>query len=331
MNLKLLIIIVLVLVLFVNNYLSCKKIEKFTDKTLDDQQDEAINNSTAKLIKLEKEYNETNNKLDPIRIQITDLDNTITKIDNKIKANLSLELTEKNSNRVRQENIRLRKIRRKLITNRNDLIRTRNSLIGTNKRLNREIRRRKAYNRSLYYRSRALIAQYRGLKNPGYAVFYNNRKKPIYIIRNNSNSRETNKNHSVLKYADYISVSPGHRVILFNNPYWLCKGRGRDYVIISGGDSGIKSSDPLKLSNYIRYSYIKKYPIYRYYRKCVKRRKRWGRRSRCTRYATYRRRVGTRTRRVRKNISVRLERIINNDYRKGKVNIRLNNQCQTPK
>ena len=148
MNLKLLIIIVLVLVLFVNNYLSCKKIEKFTDKTLDDQQDEAINNSTTKLIELEKEYIETNNKLEPIRTQITDLDSTITKIDDKIKANLSLELTEKNSNRVREENIRLEKKKRELITNRNNLIRTRNSLIGTNRRLNHEIGRRKAYNRS---------------------------------------------------------------------------------------------------------------------------------------------------------------------------------------
>lgn len=329
MNLKLLIIIVLVLVLFINNYLSCKKIEKFTDKTLDDQQDEAINNSTTKLIKLEKEYNETNNKLEPIRTQITDLDSTITKIDDKIKANLSLELTQKNSNRIRQENIRLRKIRRRLIIQKNRLIRRRNSLIRTNWRLNREIRRRRAYNRRLSYRSRVLIAQYRGLKYPGYVVFYNNRNRPIYRLTNNNYSIQRSIPYWVLKYTRYCYVSPGHRVILFNNPYWLCKGRGRGYIVISGGNNGIK----LDLNRYIAYSYNKRYNLFRYYKKCIKRKWSWGRR-RCKQYTYYKRKVGTRTKRVYvrwRQMSVRLERIINNDYRRGKVNIKLNNQCQTPK
>ena len=326
MNLKLLIIIVLVLVLFVNNYLSCKKIEKFTDKTLDDQQDEAINNSTTKLIELEKEYIETNNKLEPIRTKITDLDSTITKIDDKIKANLSLELTEKNSNRVREENIRLEKDKKELIRRKNNLIKDRNSLIGTNRRLNHEIGRRKAYNRSLSHQTNALLAQYKGLKDPGYVIFYNNKGRPIYIIKNNSNSRETNGNSSILRYARYCYVYPGHRVILFNNYDWSCRS-GRRYIVISGGRSGIR----VDLNKYISHSYNKNYPVYRYFRKCVKRR--WGR---CRRRKKIGIKVGTATKRiyVRWNEitrSVRLERIINNDYRRGKVNIRLNNiNCRTP-
>jgi len=328
MNLKLLIIIVLVLVLFVNNYLSCKKIEKFTDKTIDDQQDEAVNTNINKLIKLEKEYNETNNKLEPIRTQITNLDSTITKIDGKIKSNLSLELTEKNSNRVRQENIRLRKIRRRLIIKKNNLIRRRNSLIRTIWRLNREIRRKKAYNRWLSHQTNVLQAQYRGLKYPGYAVFYNNRRRPIYTLRNNNYSIQRSIPYWVLKYTRYCYVSPGHRVILFNNPYWLCKGRGRGYIVISGGNNGIK----LDLNRYIAYSYNQTYNIR--VRKRVRVRVRiWGKR----RWRWRRRWVNeqrTRRKYVRWNQifrSVRLERIINNDYRRGKVYIKLNNQCQTPK
>jgi len=328
MNLKLLIIIVLVLVLFVNNYLSCKKIEKFTDKTIDDQQDEAVNTNINKLIKLEKEYNETNNKLEPIRTQITNLDSTITKIDGKIKSNLSLELTEKNSNRVRQENIRLRKIRRRLIIKKNNLIRRRNSLIRTIWRLNREIRRKKAYNRWLSHQTNVLQAQYRGLKYPGYVVFYNNRRRPIYTLRNNNYSIQRSIPYWVLKYTRYCYVSPGHRVILFNNPYWLCKGRGRGYIVISGGNNGIK----LDLNRYIAYSYNQTYNIR--VRKRVRVRVRiWGKR----RWRWRRRWVNeqrTRRKYVRWNQifrSVRLERIINNDYRRGKVYIKLNNQCQTPK
>lgn len=328
MNLKLLIIIVLVLVLFVNNYLSCKKIEKFTDKTIDDQQDEAVNTNINKLIKLEKEYNETNNKLEPIRTQITNLDSTITKIDGKIKSNLSLELTEKNSNRVRQENIRLRKIRRRLIIKKNNLIRRRNSLIRTIWRLNREIRRKKAYNRWLSHQTNVLQAQYRGLKYPGYVVFYNNRRRPIYTLRNNNYSIQRSIPYWVLKNTRYCYVSPGHRVILFNNPYWLCKGRGRGYIVISGGNNGIK----LDLNRYIAYSYNQTYniPVRKRVRVRVKIWGRWRKRWR-RRWVNEQR---TRRKYVRWNQifrSVRLERIINNDYRKGKVNIRLNNQCQTPK
>ena len=326
MNLKLFIIIILVLVLFVNTLLSCKKIEKFIDGTVDERQDKAIKSTIPRLNQLEKEYNETNNKLEPIRTQITDLDSTITKIDDKIKANLSLELTQRNSNRVRQENIRLRIIKRRLIIQRYHLRRRRNHLIRINRNLIRKIRRRRAYYKSLYYRTRALEAEYRGLKFPGRVVFSNYRNRPIYQLKTNNNSRETNGNSSVLRYARYCYVSPGHRVILFNNYDWSCKS-GQRYIVISGGRSGIR----VDLNKYISYSYSKNYPVFRYWRKCVKRR--WGR---CRRRSTIRIKVGTTKKRidVRWNQitrSVRLERIINNDYRKGKVDIRLDNTtCRTP-
>lgn len=329
MNLKLFIIIILVLVLFVNSLLSCKKIEKFIDETVDERQDDAISNTIPRLDDLEKEYNETNNKLEPIRTQITDLDSTITKIDDKIKANLSLELTEKNSNRVREENIRLEKDKKELIRRKNNLIKDRNSLIGTNRRLNHEIGRRKAYNRSLSHQTRALQAEYRGLKHPGHVVFYNYRKIPIYQLKTNNNSRETNGNSSALRYARYCYVSPGHRVILFNNSDWSCKSDQR-YIVISGGRSGIR----VNLNKYISHSYNQTYNVR------VKRRRRvwvrvgWRRRRRLRWRKIWVTEPRTKREYVRWNQiikSVRLERIINNDYRKGKVDIRLDSTtCRTP-
>ena len=330
MNLKLFIIIILVLVLFVNTLLSCKKIEKFIDGTVDERQDKAIKSTIPRLNQLEKEYNETNDKLEPIRTQITDLDSTITKIDDKIKANLSLELTERNSNRVRIENEKLNKRRRNLITQRNNLIRTRNRLIRINRILYYRIRRRRAYNKSLSYQTKALQAQYRGLRDSGYVAFYNNRKIPIYTLRNNSKSRETNGNPNVLRDARYCSISPGHRVILFDNSDWSCRS-GRRYIVISGGRSGINKVD---LNKYIAYSYNQTYNERVFKNKRVRVRVGWRRRWRWR----WRKRWVNERRTRRKNVkwneitrSVRLERIINNDYRKGKVDIRLDNTtCRTP-
>tara|TARA_B100000900_G_scaffold416264_1_gene450722 strand:+ start:5335 stop:6321 length:987 start_codon:yes stop_codon:yes gene_type:complete len=327
MNLKLFIIIILVLVLFVNSFLSCNKIEKFIDGTVDERQDDAISNTIPRLNQLEKEYNETNNKLEPIRTQITDLDSTITKIDDKIKANLSLELTEKNSNRVREENIRLEKDKKELIRRKNNLIKDRNSLIGTNRRLNHEIGKRKVYNRSLSHQTNVLLAQYRGLKDPGRVVFSNYRDRPIYQLKTNDKSRETNGNSSVLRHARYCYISPGHRVILFNNYDWSCKP-GQRYIVISGGRSGIR----VNLNKYIAYSYNQTYNERVFKNKRVRVRVGWKRRWRWRkRWVDEKRtkRIDVRWNEITR--SVRLERIINNDYRKGKVDIRLDNTtCRTP-
>ena len=330
MNLKLFIIIILVLVLFVNTLLFCKKIEKFADKTDDERQDDAISDNIDKLSKLEKEYNETDNQLEPIRTQITDLDSTITNIDDKIKANLSLELTERNSNRVRIENEKLNKRRKNLITQRNDLIAQKNELDKTNRDLNDRINKGNAQYKTLSYQTRALQAEYRGLRDSGYVAFYNNRKIPIYTLRNNSKSRETNGNPNVLRDARYCSVSPGHRVILFDNSDWSCKS-GRRYIVISGGRSGINKVD---LNKYISHSYNQTYNKRVFKNMRVRVRVGWRRRWRWR----WRKRWVNEKRTRRKNVkwneitrSVRLERIINNDYRKGKVDIRLDNTtCRTP-
>lgn len=311
MYFKLIIIILLISFTFINGYLSCNNIEKFID--IDREQSNSINNITGKMFKLENEIVKKENDFYPIKRQIGKVDNKITQLENKIKKNNTLSLSERNSNTIRNENNNLKRYRSRLINYRNRLQRKINYQRRIINSQRRRITQQRNTEKNLKWTNHVLRLKHNGLSFPGYILLYDYRRRLIGTVRTN-NAKDNFKNYNgyrILRRVCYCKVSPGFKVKLFNNNRWNSKQQ----LTISGGDRGfyINLRSP-KLNNrrYIRYRWRNRTRRcnYSYWRR--HRRWRWH----CRR-GWYKQRYNWYQRWCGHIRSLRLERIIDNNYKVG--------------
>ena len=313
MNFKLYVIFLLIFILFVNCYLFSKKIENFVLPKIDVIQSRNIEENRRKIHEVGEEVEKADNDLAPVKEQINDVNNQITEIDNKIKRNIALSLTKKNSDNIRNENNRLNRQRRNLINYRNRLrgyIRNQRRIIRNQ---GRTIRNQRSERNNLKMINHILRLKHNGLAFPGFASFYDKNKRHIYTIYTNKNDDNfKNDNNSILRRTCYCKASPGFKVTLFTNR----NQNSKEKIVISGGPIKHNRNDLINLRNEkINNTLFKRRSLIRHrYRRCW----RWG----------WGRRCGWRTRYVRRTYnyykywcghtqSVKLERIIDNNYGYG--------------
>lgn len=313
MNLKLYVVFLLIFLLFINYFSFSKKIENFLLPLIDEIQTTEIGKVEKAVQRVGREVEKADNNLEPVRVQINDVNNQITQIYNKIKRNNTLSLAERNSNRIRNENNSLNRQRTKLINYRNRL----RSYIRNQQRIIRNqgqmIQNQKNERNNLKLINHILRLKYNGLAFPGFASFYDINKRHIYTIYTDKNDDNfKNDNNSILRKACYCKASPGFKVTLFTNK----KQSSTEKIVISGGPIKHNRNDLINLRNEkINNTQFKgKKRVCRRYKRC--RRMwwrtscRWRRRCRLETYNYYKYWCGN-------TQSVKLERIINNNYDYG--------------
>ena len=313
MNFKLYVIFLLIFILFVNCYLFSKKIENFV--TIDKIQSRNIEKNRRKIHEVGEEVEKADNDLETVKEQINDVDNQITEIDNKIKRNIALSLTKKNSDNIRNENNRLNRQRRYLINYRNRLrgyIRNQRRIIRNQ---GRTIRNQRSERNNLKMINHILRLKHNGLTFPGFASFYDKNKRHIYTIYTNKNDDNfKNDNNSILRRTCYCKASPGFKVTLFTNR----NQNSKEKIVISGGPIKHNRNDLINLRNEkINNTLFKRRSLIRRRNRTCRRRG-WWRRRRCRWRTTY----VPRTYNYYKywcghTQSVKLERIIDNNYGYG--------------
>jgi len=320
MNFKLYVIFLLIFILFVNCYLFSKKIENFVLPIIDLPkidviQSRNIEENRRKIHEVGEEVEKADNDLAPVRVKINDVNNQITEIDNKIKRNIALSLTKKNSNNIRNENNRLNRQRRYLINYRNRLrgyIRNQRRIIRNQ---GRTIRNQRSERNNLKMINHILRLKHNGLTFPGFASFYDKNKRHIYTIYTNKNDDNfKNDNNSILRRTCYCKASPGFKVTLFTNR----NQNSKEKIVISGGPIKHNRNDLINLRNEKINNTQFKGKRRICHRNITCRRRGWRRRRRCR----WRTRCWWHTYNYYKywcghTQSVKLERIIDNNYGYG--------------